>query len=227
MFDFKKIEISPSVAILVSGLVIAAAIVYTNLHPAQPVVQANQPAAVAAHVRTVQPDDHIIGRADAPIVLVEYSDFQCPFCSLIYPNLKQIVAQSSGGVAWVMREFPLSSIHPNALPAAEAAECIAAQLGDVGFWKFSDAIFADQSKMSDAYYAQLAKQFGANAAQYNVCVAAQTYASRISADTTEAEKNGGQGTPFTVVINTKTGAQTSVSGAVPLAQLMAVIKSVQ
>lgn len=227
MFDFKKIEISPSVAILVSGLVIAAAIVYTNLHPAQPVVSANQPAAVNVHVRGPSASDHIVGRADAPIVLVEYSDFQCPFCSLIYPNLKQIVEQSDGQIAWVMREFPLSSIHQNALPAAQAAECIAAQLGDAGFWKFADAIFADQSKMSDAYYAQLAKQFGANAAQYNACIAAQTYASRISADTAEAEQNGGQGTPFTVVINTKTGAQTSVSGAVPLAQLMAVIKSVQ
>ena len=95
-----------------------------------------------ATIRMPSASDHLIGSAEAPIVLVEYSDFQCPYCQMIHPTLKQIVAESNGKIAWVYRNFPLYQIHPQATPAANAAECIAEQLGSEGFWKFADTIFA-------------------------------------------------------------------------------------
>src|SRR6185295_1812236 len=131
---------------------------------AAPVAAANVPAPSAS--------DFIVGSPNAPIVLVDYSDFQCPFCSMIYPTLKKITSESNGQIAWVMREYPLYQIHPQALPAANAAECIADQLGNNGFWKFADTVFADQSKLNDGYYLQLAQLLGANVTTFNACVAA-------------------------------------------------------
>jgi len=92
-------------------------------------------------MRAPSASDHIIGSPTAPVVLVEYSDFQCPYCKMIHPSLKQIVADSNGQIAWVYRDFPLYQIHPEAENSANAAECIAAQLGNDAFWKFGDSIF--------------------------------------------------------------------------------------
>ncbi len=222
MSETKKFEISPSVAIIVAGVIIAAAIVYTNLHPAAPAADVQQPA-VEPHVPAPTAADHTMGSANAPIVLVEYSDFQCPFCSLVYPTIKRIVDESNGQIAWVMRNLPLTSIHPNANPAANAGECIAAQLGNDAWWKFSDDIFANQDKMSDAFYLSLATKYGADLQKYNACVKAHTYQSKIDTQSNDAMNNGGQGTPFTVVYTTK--SQVSIPGALPYEQFMSVINA--
>jgi protein-disulfide isomerase len=226
-----SIELTPSVSIIIAGVIIAGAIIFTNTHPSTssgqvPIANA-QGAAPSANVTPPSASDHIVGSLSAPIVLVEYSDFQCPYCGMIYPTLKKIVSESNGTIAWVYREFPLTSIHPEAGPAANAAECIAAQLGNDGFWKYADTIFGDQSKLSPAYSASLATLLGADPTKYAACIAASTYQTKINADTAEAESAGGNGTPFTVIINTKTGKQTPVSGALPYEQLMAAIKAAQ
>ncbi len=96
---------------------------------------------VAATVRAPGESDHIIGSATAPIVLIEYSDYQCPFCKMIHPSLKQIVSEGNGSVAWVYRQYPLYQIHPQAIPSALAAECVAEQLGNTAFWTFTNTIF--------------------------------------------------------------------------------------
>ncbi|MEI6864061.1 MAG: DsbA family protein [Candidatus Adlerbacteria bacterium] len=228
MSEHTKMEISPSVAILVAGVIIAGAILFTNNRaPAAAGVAAGTTAPTTVDVRPPTAGDHIVGSPTAPIVLIEYSDFQCPFCSVIYPTLKKIVTESNGQIAWVYREFPLTSIHPQAAPAANAAECIAAQLGNAGFWKYTDAVFANQQALTPEYSAGLAKQFGADPAKYAACVAASTYQKVIDADTAEAESLGGNGTPFTVVLNTKTHKALPASGALPYAQIMSVIKNVQ
>ncbi len=150
----QKFEISSPVAILLSGVLIAAAILFVNAHPAQTTAVADaQQLPTSVNVSAPSASDHIIGSPTAPIVLVEYSDFQCPYCQMVYPTIKQIVDGSNGQIAWVYREFPLTSIHPQAQPAALAAECISHELGNDAFWKFADTIFADQTKMSPAYYA--------------------------------------------------------------------------
>lgn len=212
-------------AVVVAGVVIAGAILYSNAHPAPSAAAPLAGAQLPANVNVAAPSaqDHIIGDPKAPVVLIEYSDFQCPFCSMVYPTIKQIVERSGGNIAWVMRNFPLTSIHPEANPAANAAECIAAQLGNDGWWKYADAVFANQDKLSPSYSRSLAQQFGANMGQYDACVAASTYQSKIDAQTAEAENNGGQGTPYTVVYGK--GKQVPISGALPQAQFESVIDS--
>ena len=224
MSETKKIEITPSVSILIAGVLIAGAILFTSNKA--PAVEGDAPTA-AAEVRPPSATDHLRGSADAPIVLVEYSDFQCPYCNVIHPTLKKIVEESNGQIAWVYRQLPLTSIHPEAQPAAEASECVAEQLGSGGFWQFADILFANQAKLGSAYYAEVAKGLGADPAKFAACAASGKYADKIATDTTEAQSNGGSGTPFTVVLNTKTGKGMPISGALPYAQIMSVIKSVQ
>jgi protein-disulfide isomerase len=221
-----KFEISPSLAILISGVLIAGSIVFINLHPAQTIAaDPNALPAAVANVPAAKASEHIVGSASAPITLVEYSDFQCPYCHVIYPTLKKIVSESNGQISWVMRNLPLTSIHPNARPAALAAECIADELGNDAFWKFADIIFADQSKMSAEYYAEIAKSLGANPTTFSLCVNSEKFASRIDQETQEAELSGGNGTPFTVVVGK--GIQVPISGALPYAQIMSVINAVK
>lgn len=221
----EKFELSPSVAILAAGVLVAGSILFVNLHPSTPVAADDEQLPTTANVPAPSASDHIVGSLSAPIVLVEYSDFQCPYCKMVHPTLKRIVEESNGQIAWVYREYPLVSIHPQAKPAALAAECIAEQLGNDGFWKFADTIFADQTKMSPEYYAQLAAQFGADPSQFASCVSSEKYQSKLDDQSLEAQKNGGNGTPFTVIVGH--GAQVPVSGAQPYANFMAVIQALQ
>ena len=224
MSETKKIEITPSVSILIAGVLIAGAILFTSNKA--PAIEGDAPTA-AAEVRPPSVGDHLRGSVDAPIVLVEYSDFQCPYCNVIHPTLKKIVEESNGQITWVYRQLPLTSIHPEAQPAAEASECVAEQLGSAGFWQFADILFANQAKLGSAYYAEVAKGLGVDPAKFAACAASGKYADKIATDTAEAQSNGGSGTPFTVVLNTKTGKGVPISGALPYAQIMSVIKSVQ
>lgn len=223
----KKFELSPSISILIAGVIIAGAIVFVNRFPAAQPVAAAAGTTASANIPAPSSSDHIQGSPTAPIVLVEYSDFQCPYCQLIYPELKDIVAKSNGQISWVMRNFPLYQIHPNALPGANAAECITAQLGNSAWWQFADDDFNNQANIGTSFFSAEAQKLGANMTEYNSCIAASTYQTKIEAQIAEAEGNGGNGTPYTVVINTKTGKQYPVSGAVPEAQIQAVITEAQ
>lgn len=225
MPDFKKLDISPSIAIILSGGLIAGAILFVkaDVPAGSPTVEGVGATPKVLSIRPPSAGDHIVGSPDAPVVLVEYSDFQCPYCSLIHPTLKRIVEESQGEVAWVYRHFPLENIHAEAFPAAVASECVAEQLGDTGFWAFADKIFANQKSMSSAYYAQIAGELGANQAAFASCVASGSYDQKIKVDSSEATGNGGNGTPFTVVVSGD--VQVPFSGALPYAQIKAVIQA--
>lgn len=221
-----KIELSQPMAIVLAGIIIAGAVLFTSYYrPTQAPADANNALPANVSVRAPSAADHILGSPSAPVVLIEYSDFQCPFCSVIHPTLKRIVDESNGKVAWVMRSLPLTSLHPEAEPAAHAAECIAEQAGNDGWWKFTNTVFANQSTMGDSLYTSIAKEAGVNMAQYTACVSSKKYQARIDGDSQEAQAAGGNGTPFTVVYGN--GKQIPVSGALPYAQILSIVQSVQ
>lgn len=221
----KNLEFSPAISILVAGFLIAGAIIFVSLNPASGAVGGDSTLPKDTSVPAPRPTDHRYGSMNAPIVLVEYSDFQCPYCTSVYSTLKRLVDESDGEVAWVMRHLPLESIHPEARPSGMAAECVAEQLGDEGWYKFADAIFADQANMSSGRYLTLASELGANAAEYLSCVSSKKYDQRITDEAAEAQVAGANGTPFTVVVGN--GAQVPISGALPYEQFAAVIKAVK
>lgn len=101
---------------------------------------------VLRNVRPVDREDYIRGPADAPLAIIEYSDFECPFCGQFHPTMKQIIAEFPAEVVWIYRHFPLDNIHPQASPAAIASECVGKLAGNEAFWGFADGLFAAQEK---------------------------------------------------------------------------------
>lgn len=96
-------------------------------------------------INPVDEDDHIRGDLDAEIVLVEYSDFLCPFCGQFHDTMKQIVdTYEADQVAWVYRQFPIPQLHPEAPRYSQASECIADIEGNEAFWDYADEVFASQ-----------------------------------------------------------------------------------
>lgn len=91
--------------------------------------------------RPVDETDHILGNKDALVSVIEYSDYQCPFCKNFHPTVKRALAEYGDDINWVYRHFPLETIHPEARPMAHAAECVADLKGNEAFWQFSDLLF--------------------------------------------------------------------------------------
>jgi protein-disulfide isomerase len=132
-----------------------------------------------------------LGPENAPIELIEFSDFECPYCRRAAPVVKQVLEAYGNRVRLVYRHYPLAQ-HPNARPAAEAAAC-ANEQGK--FWAYHDRLFADPAKISDADLKQSAKDLGLDAARFNTCVDAHTFRQAVDADVTAGQAAGVTGTP--------------------------------
>ncbi|MEK7458990.1 MAG: thioredoxin domain-containing protein [Patescibacteria group bacterium] len=153
--------------------------------------------ATAKKLAAVTDTDHVRGDLDkAKVVLVEYSDYQCPFCQRHHPTMKALAEKYGDDVAWVYRHFPLTSIHPNAYPAALAAEC-ANEQGK--FWEFTDDMYENQDNLGDDYYAEVAGTLGMNVSKFTECFESEKYKSVVDADMATARAAGVSGTPATFV----------------------------
>ena len=204
------------ISIVITGLVIAGAVIYTN-QSAKPLEEAKEEGTPGVKI-AVKDNDHIRGDFEAPVTIVEFSDFQCPFCSRFHPTVQQIVEDYPNQVRWVYKHFPLDSTHPQARPAAEASECIWEQKGNEGFWQFSDGLFGSQSKLGASLYAELAANLGLNMAQFESCVSSRKYQDHVEADLQEGIKLGVRGTPGSFVNGV------AVSGAVSYTTLKAAVE---
>ena len=144
------------------------------------------------------------GPATAPIEVIEFSDFQCPFCLKAYPTVNQVLSTYGDKIHFVYRNYPLPS-HPNARPAAEAAQC-AAEQGQ--FWQYYDRLFADQTKLSDDGLKQSAAALGLDAGRFNACFDSHKYKDRVETDIKDGNEAGVSGTPaFFINGRMLTGAQ--------------------
>lgn len=168
---------------------------------------------------TITNQDHIRGNVEAAITIVEYSDFECPFCSRFHPTMLRALSDYPDEVRWVYRHFPLRNIHPQAQPAAEASECVAEQKGEEGFWNFVDAMFENQERLGGEYYREVAGEIGVNLAQFDSCVSSNKYATRVNDDYNGGIKLGVTGTPGSFVNGVP------VPGAVPYEQLQSIIEA--
>jgi protein-disulfide isomerase len=224
MSELKKLELSPSVSIILAGLLIAGAIVFVNFNATAKTGAGDSTLPQNTVVPAPSAEDHIIGDINAPVVLIEYADFECYYCMLAYPTIKRVVEENNGKVAWVMRHLPLDSIHPEARPAGLAAECIAEQLGNDGWWGFTDSLFTDQSNLGATRYLSLAAQLGADTSAYMSCVSSKKYEYKLDEQGAQAQVAGAQGTPYTIVWSK--GTAVPLSGALPYNQFAAVIKAV-
>lgn len=137
-------------------------------------------------------EDHAQGLANAPIELVEYGDFQCPYCKKAYYIVKEIQQELGDNLKFVFRNFPLTDLHPHAMHASIAAET-AAQQGK--FWDMHDILFENQKFLDDSYLMQYAKIIGLNPKRFEDDFGNDKSYAKVEADYESGEENGVEGTP--------------------------------
>ena len=171
----------------------------------QPAQVAAQPEAAAAVEPAAAPtqefrrypvpvdDDPALGKADAPITIIEFSDFECPYCQRWYTEVyKNLLETYPDTVRFVYRDFPLTSIHPNAQPAAEAANCAYEQ---GAFFEFHDKLFSMELGLNPDAYQQYASQLGLDVEKFSQCVEERRYQQEVEADLEYAANLGVNSTP--------------------------------
>lgn len=202
--------------------------------------QAEQTAAAAAQARQLNERaknvrrvdakrDHIYGNQKARVTIIEYSDFDCPYCKSFHATPKKAVDKYDGRVNWVYRHFPLA-FHPDAMKLAEASECAADLGGNEAFWKYTDALYArspsNDKSLVMAKLKQIAETIGLNKNDFMACLNSDRYAARVTEDFEEGSRLGINGTPGSILLNNETGDVLVVSGALPLEAITAKIEQI-
>ncbi len=173
----------------------------------------------------VSKDEHVRGNlATAKLVLVEYSDYECPFCNRFHPTMTQIMKDYGDKVAWVYRHYPLP-FHPQAQRSAETAECVAEQGGNDAFWKFTDAVYGDvntkgpEVALAEANFKLLATQAGVNGDKVIECAKSGKMAEKVKKQMADGSTAGINGTPGTIIV--AGDKYELIPGALPVDQVKA------
>jgi len=185
---------------------------------------------VGPQIFTVSFDDEPVkGNPDAPVIVVEFSDFQCPFCSRFFEQTLPLIEENyidTGKIKFVYKDLPLDNLHPNARSAHIASEC-ADEQGK--FWEYHDVLFQKQAEWNrlassdlDITLSQFAVDLGMQAASFESCMESQDIADEVNQDTLEARKYGATGTPTFFIGNEKDGFIKLV-GAQPYAAFQSAI----
>lgn len=223
------------VSIVVAGICIGAGLYFSNGgNTVAGVPTPAQPAAAADTTDQVNPiteaDDYYKGNLDAPIQIVEFSDYDCPFCSRFHDVMNEVVEKYPDDVVWAYRHFPIEQLHPQAPAVAIAAECAGELAGNDAFWSFSDGYFAARGAGDETAHnvliPQLALAAGVDQGDFTTCFEGGAMTERVQADMANASETGGRGTPWSILIG-PSGKTYPINGALPLAAIEQLIKVAQ
>ncbi|MAF80331.1 hypothetical protein CL629_04620 [bacterium] len=206
-------------SILIAGVLIAGSVIYSTGKGSiekekltGTLLQEPSP----ENVKDVNKKDHIRGNPNAKVVIIEFSDLECPFCQRFHETMKQAVDEFGDEVAWVFRHLPLE-MHSKAKREAEASECAAELGGNDAFWKYVDRVF-EISPLNNGLdlnlLPQIAEDIGLNKEKFESCLEGGKQADKVEEDIEDAVASGGRGTPYSVII-TKNGEKFSIPGALP------------
>jgi predicted DsbA family dithiol-disulfide isomerase len=164
-------------------------------------------------------NDHYWGNGDESVVIVEYSDTECPFCKRFQGTMQEVMKNYGGKVAWVYRHVPLDSLHTKSRKEAEATECAAELGGNEIFWKYLDNIFSitpSNDGLNPSELPKIAEDLGLNKTDFEKCLSSGKYAEKIEADFQLAIRAAGGkdklSAPLSIIIK-KDGTKTIVNGA--------------
>jgi protein-disulfide isomerase len=174
-------------------------------------------------IEPISNSDHILGNPNADIVIVEYSDLECPFCKNYHQTLGRIIDDygKDGKVAWVYRHFPLTQLHSKAQIEAEATECAGELGGNDVWWDYTNKIFEvtpSNNELDLDLLPEIALEVGLDKAEFQECLDSGRHRTKVQANYDDAIASGGTGTPHTVFI-VKGQEPASLSGLIPYNQL--------
>lgn len=226
-------QLGVPIAIVLAGGLIAAA-VYFGGGTSKSVQLAASPVPAGGEVaaptdppvgefRPVSATDHVRGAANAKVTIIEYSDFECPYCQQFHPTMQQVLTEYPNDVRWVYRHAPIVQRHSKAPKEAEATECA----GEQGkFWELTDKIYEvspTNNGLDLAILPQLAASVGVkDIPAFESCLASGRYAERVAEDLADAKSAGMLGTPYAVAVNNE-GEKLPINGAQPFEAVKAII----
>lgn len=195
------------IAIVLGFTMIAIAIFFTGER------KADAPAAVttassttlSSTPRQIDGSDYIKGNPNAPILMIEYSDYDCPFCKQYHETLNRIMDEYgvTGRVAWVYRQFPIGQLHPNSPKISEAALCVGDIGGNDAFWKFSESVFSKREidePTNTLNLPEYAVEAGVKKEEYISCLESRRMEGAVKKSVEDAFNIGARGTPYTVLM---------------------------
>jgi len=229
----KQNNLTIPVAIIVAGVLIAGAVFLTSDKSTETAVDnndGNTPKTADIALAPITEDDHLLGNPNASIIIVEYSDTECPYCKSFHPTMQRIIDEygKDGQVAWVYRHFPLDSIHPKADKEAEATECAAEQGGNSAFWAYLNNIFEitpSNNNLDLALLPEIATELGLDKAKFEECLTSGRYAQKVEDQYQSGVAAGIRGTPHSIIVTTKDGAKYPLSGAQPYEVVKQIIEA--
>jgi len=212
------------IAIICGFAMIAIAIFFTNQGGSNSEQAANQTPEVTPEeltdgvARSVDETDYILGNPNAPIVMIEYSDYDCPFCKQFHNTMHQIMDEYgvTGRIAWVYRQFPLAELHPNSPKISEAALCVGDIGGNDAFWTFSDLIYDGRNIDQGTNVTKLmqyAEASGIERSQYSACMNEGRMKKTVENSIRDGYDAGARGTPYTILL--VGNQQAVINGAQP------------
>lgn len=219
-----KSSLGIPIAIVLAGVLIAGSVLYTrNSNP----VTSTPTAPKEIALRAVSSNEHILGNPDAKVVIVEYSDPECPFCKSFHATMKRIMSEygANGSVAWVYRHFPIPELHSKAPAEAEAMECAADLGGNTAFWKFADRLYEITSSndgLDPTELPKIAAYVGLDSATFAKCTSERRTKAKVDADHADGVSAGARGTPYSVII-TKNGDKVPLEGALPYSDMKQIL----
>lgn len=225
-------KLSIPFSIIIAGMIIAGTIYFrarvgSDFSVTQ--TQADKKVVGLDNMNPITGADHILGNPNAPVKIVEYSDFECPACKLFQTIMMRVMDDygKSGKVAWVYRQFPIDLLHPiNARKEAVASECAAELGGNDSFWKFANRFFelslSNDETEAESVIPQVAREIGLNETEFADCLESGKYDAHIQEDIDNANATGGRGTPWSIVV-APNGKKYPLSGVWPEATIKQLI----
>jgi protein-disulfide isomerase len=216
----EKKGLSMPIAIIIAAVLVAGAIfggfAYWKKSPATPAVPGQQPVVTP---QGITGSDYILGNAKADVVIITYTDLECPFCKVFDKTLQQINQKYGDKVGLVYRMSPIAQLHPKSRAEATAWICAGQLGGNAKFWQYAEAVFAatpSNNGLDLTLLPKFATEIGLDATKFAACTAGTDAAKLVDQETADAAKYGGQGTPFPLVFY-KGKFLGALPGAVPFA----------
>lgn len=183
---------------------------------------------LSAIMRPIDERDYILGSPNARIIIVEYSDTGCPFCKVFHNTMLALIREygEDERLAWVYRFYPIVEIHKRAMREAEAMECAGRLGGNSKFWEYTNRLYEitpSSDGLDPSELENIALHIGLSSVDFNRCLESGEARARVLEDIENAKELGAIGTPYSILIDTKTGEKYPIEGAYPYTQLKQVI----